>query len=80
MRVVEQVTAVDNTVTIFYEEGERVYPCRCGKTHKGDYAIYDFGHHNCFHESKLLGLPFDQNTIQAICPDCGKSWMVGLNN
>ena len=49
---------------------KQVYPCRCGEVHRGDYAIYDYGHHACFHDSLLLLIADDQ----ALCPDCGKSF------
>ena len=37
------------TPIIYIEDGEQVYPCRCGETHRGPYALYDYGHHTCFH-------------------------------
>ena len=49
---------------------EPVYLCRCGETHEGDYAIYEYGQHMCFHDAPLMELP-DQYVI---CPDCGKGW------
>ena len=48
---------------------ERVYPCRCGETHTGEYAIYDWGHHNCFHDSPLVVIDAPDYLM---CPDCGK--------
>ena len=50
------------------EQAKRVFSCRCGVTHRGDYAVYDFGHHECFHDSALFRLDDES----AICPDCGK--------
>ena len=78
IKIKEEKMGKTGTSTITLENGERVYPCRCGKTHRGDYAGYDFGHHNCLHEEVLLGLPVDKNTIQAICPQCGMSWKVDM--
>lgn len=49
-------------------QAERVFPCRCGATHRGDYAAYDFAHHECFHDSVLSRLDEESAT----CPDCGK--------
>ena len=70
----------DSNVTIFFEdEGGQVYPCRCGEIHRGDYAIYDYGHHNCFHKTDLIGLPAGKDKIQAICPECGMSWYVMIS-
>lgn len=56
--------------TIYIEDAQEVYPCRCGETHRGDYGLYDYGHHECLHATDLL-LIGDQ---QALCPDCGRSW------
>lgn len=67
-----------SSLTMVFEGGKRVYPCRCGKTHRGDYAEYDFGHHNCLHEASLIGFPAGKNEVQAICPVCGMSWLVNI--
>lgn len=64
-----------NTDTIYWEEGGLVYPCRCGTIHEGEYAAYDYAHHNCLHEDDLIGLGDDQ----VICPICGMSWRVVRN-
>ena len=58
--------------TIHLENGERVYPCRCGVTHRGPYAAFDYGHHNCFHDKPLLVLP----DIDPMCPDCGETFLL----
>ena len=58
--------------TIYLEDGEQVYPCRCGEIHRGDYAIYDHGHHTCYHDTDLLEL----GRNQVVCPLCGKPWHV----
>jgi hypothetical protein len=57
-----------------YEDGQRVYPCRCGETHRGDYAIYEYGWHNCFHTSDLL--PVADDPTYVMCPECGQTWTV----
>jgi len=76
--VFEEITTGDlNTTSVMGRNGERIYPCRCGQTHRGDYGLYEFGHHNCFHETELLGLPAGKD-IQAICPLCGMSWRVKM--
>ena len=46
--------------------------CRCGKVHTGPYGIYDYGHHNCFHDERLSVI--GQNPLYLICPMCGKTW------
>ena len=66
--------------TITFENGEQVYPCRCQETHRGDYAVYDYAHHNCFHEDELSGFWLEKDTIQAICPLCGMSWIVRMED
>lgn len=59
-------TGASNT-TIHVEDGERVYPCLCGETHRGDYAIYDYGHHTCRHGDELW--PMDDGEV--LCSQCG---------
>lgn len=59
--------------TIHMEEGEQVYPCRCGTTHRGPYAIYDYGHHNCFHDDPLH-LIDEEIPGYFMCPGCGKTF------
>ena len=54
-------------------DGEREYPCRCGQTHRGDYGGYDWGHHNCFHNSPLHELTAEVPGY-LMCPDCGKTF------
>ena len=75
--ITETKTGTDN-LTYYMVNGECVYLCPCGKIHKGEYAVYKFGHHNCLHESELMGLPAGENVIQALCPDCGMSWSVKI--
>jgi hypothetical protein len=61
--------STDNAIH-YFEGGEEVYPCRCGETHRGDYAAYDYAHHNCFHdEFMMLELETPQ---QIVCLYCGK--------
>lgn len=68
-------TASSNYTT-FVENGEVVYPCRCGKTHRGDYAIYDYGHHNCFHTAELVDIGNPEISGYFMCPQCGKTFNV----
>lgn len=61
--------------TFYIDDGEQVYPCRCGTTHRGPYAIYDYGHHNCYHDAPLL--PSGQDNInQLLCPRCGEVFSI----
>lgn len=61
-------------------DGEREYPCRCGQTHKGDYAVYDWGHHNCFHNEPLHVLD-EAIPGYLMCPSCGKTfWIASASN
>ena len=74
-------TTISNSPTIYLNsDGRRIYPCRCGEVHQGDYAAEDYNHHNCLHETDLWGEPIDEHTLQAICPECGMSWIVDINN
>lgn len=65
------------SVTLYFDhingKAEAVYPCRCGQTHRGPHAVYDYGHHNCFHDSPLLSI---EETGDLVCPDCGKVFEV----
>lgn len=47
-------------------------PCRCGVTHTGPYAIYDWGHHNCIHQYTMIRMAEDS----VMCPGCGNIWDV----
>jgi hypothetical protein len=58
--------------TIVIEDSERVFPCRCGETHRGDYGHYDWAHHNCFHASGLHELL----PGYLMCPDCGLTFHI----
>ena len=52
---------------------EMTYPCRCGQTHRGEYAAEDYAHHNCFHQAPLVRI---EETGDVVCPQCGNSWRV----
>lgn len=61
-------------------DGKEEWPCRCGEVHRGDYAIYDYGHHNCRHENydlHWLSNPLEDGIWQVICAGCGNTWEVG---
>ena len=51
---------------------EPVYLCRCGVEHTGDYAIYDYGHHMCFHDAPLWNIDY----WHFVCSECGKPFTV----
>lgn len=62
---------------VHIENGEQVYPCRCGETHRGEHGVYDYGHHNCFHDVTLLFFECnDPSEGDVMCPQCGKTWAV----
>lgn len=69
--VVKQESMSSPTPTIHIENGEQVYPCRCGQTHRGDYALYDWAHHNCFHREPLILIAEDIPGYY-MCPSCGE--------
>lgn len=60
--------------SVVVEDGERVYPCRCGQTHRGSHAAYDYAHHNCFHEAPLW--PVEEDDGHFLCSACGMSFLV----
>jgi len=72
------VTTGSTDFTVLLENGRTIYPCRCGEIHEGEYAFERWNHHNCFHNYDLIGVPVDKSLIQAICPECGASWLVKM--
>ncbi len=69
----QSVTTGSSNYTRYFENEQEVFPCRCGETHRGDYAAYDYGHHNCFHDAGLLPMdPLRGVEPQVICVECGK--------
>ena len=52
---------------------ERLYPCRCGETHSGQYAYEEWLHHNCYHDGEWVIFPLGKDMHQLICISCGKS-------
>jgi CDGSH-type Zn-finger protein len=65
--------------TVWIEDGEEVFPCRCGQTHRGMYAETDWIRHNHDHGPELTSMHdldpevFDANHL--IC-SCGKDFFV----
>lgn len=57
-----------NSKTTVIEDGKQVFPCRCGVTHRGDYAFEGWAHHDCLHDEPLSRLGDDQ----AMCVLCGE--------
>ena len=69
------VDYTDSAETTVTEDGQQVYPCRCGKTHRGVYALYDYMHHECYHtEYPLVWLDDDRDTL--LCGSCGETFAV----
>lgn len=58
----------------YFEDGKRVYPCRCGETHRGAYACEDWNHHNCFHDASPLVLVAEDMPDYLMCMDCGQTF------
>ncbi len=63
--------------TVWIEDGQEVYPCPCGETHRGDYAFYDYSHHTCPHGDELWPMEFWAGVADAgrgneiLCSQCG---------
>lgn len=49
---------------------KRVYPCRCGDTHRGEWAAETWNHHNCYHREPLVR--FEDVQDWYICGECGE--------
>lgn len=58
------------------------YPCRCGKTHQGPYAMSDYMHHNCLHPGPLVFLmkEVEPDANDVYCPSCGMTWEVMMDS
>jgi len=70
-----QTTGTNSHTMFFDADGNEEFPCRCGETHRGDYALYDYVHHNCFHTEDCLidiGLPEVEGYL--MCPNCGQTF------
>lgn len=67
-----------DAATLVLEDGQRVYPCWCGETHRGAWAAETWSHHNCLHREPLvtLGPAQELGTIQTVCGLCGKVFIV----
>ncbi len=57
--------------TIYLEDGEEVYPCPCGETHRGDYGIYDYIQHTCRHGDELWPMDDEGQGVEVLCSQCG---------
>ena len=72
----QMATGVSPTCTIHLEGPpgalEQACPCRCGQTHRGDYAIYDHGRHNCLHSEPLMRFPEMDDWY--VCGECGETF------
>ena len=63
----ETVTGTSN-FTRYFEDGQQVFPCHCGETHRGDYALEAWTHHNCEHG------PMSQVAGNVMCLECGATF------
>lgn len=64
--------------TRYIEDGHEVFPCRCGKTHRGEYAFEDWNHHTCFHgHFWAFQLNDGDGTLYLFCSDCGAAFRAG---
>ena len=65
-----ETKAGPDTSTFYYEGNERVYPCRCGETHRGPYGFYDWYHHECNHGKVWV---HDEIDATGYCIECGQT-------
>ena len=68
--------------SLWFEEKDRVYPCPCGKTHRGDGAIEGWLRHSCLHERPGCVIAIERcvdadigKAVYCICGDCGATLM-----
>jgi len=59
-----------DSFTYHHDGGGRIYPCRCGEVHGGEYGFYDWVHHECDH-----GTVWKHDEMEGVgyCVDCGKT-------
>ncbi|HAR46097.1 MAG TPA: hypothetical protein DCS05_07985 [Nitrospiraceae bacterium] len=58
-------------------ETRKIYPCRCGETHSGEYAEELWNHHNCYHTASPLFLskPAGEGEMGLLmCMECGETF------
>ena len=68
-------TTSTGTSTQYFEDGQRVFPCRCGETHRGEYALHDFMHHECMHNLPLVQFQDDMPNL-TMCRECGRVFQI----
>lgn len=71
------ITSTANLIS-WYEQWERVYPCRCGETHRGPRAAEDYYMHTCDHEEVLAMRQEAPDRLWGLCGACGKPMWVTL--
>jgi hypothetical protein len=64
------LTGASNRTT-WIEDGEKVYPCPCGETHRGDYAMEDWIRHTCRHGDELWDM--SEDGLGLLCSQCGNT-------
>ncbi len=53
------------------------YPCHCGTTHYGPYALTDYAMHNCLHRVRLIKVTEELGDY-FMCPSCGQTFNLDL--
>lgn len=72
-RLAEIATMTDPVAALrpyIFDDNADEHPCRCGDVHRGSWAINDWMHHNCNHDTVWH---FDPGTIHelSLCAWCG---------
>ena len=81
MAILEQTSTGTASRTHWFDaDGNEEFPCHCGEVHRGDYALYDFGHHVCLHRGGLFVLNPEDAPDQLICGSCGQTFWLRLPN
>jgi hypothetical protein len=84
-RAMAEIATSGSNTLYQIENGERVFPCRCGQTHRGQYAQQDYNQHNCFHDGPIIWLEDYEDKAATMrikewdfmCLDCGKQFTAG---
>ena len=65
-----------SSLTQVFEDGERVFPCHCGETHRGPYAFENWMHHACLHERGFVYYMKDIGFNDVMCDLCGATFPI----
>jgi hypothetical protein len=66
------ISTGSNGVTRVFEDGEEVFPCTCGETHRGEHGVCTYMEHTCLHGEGIVRVHDDIG----YCSQCGRSFEI----